>query len=110
MSGKLIDSKHAAITAATSTGYISIASTTGWYKGATAYLNAAGQDNVEVTITEIVSATQMGVRLNTDPRGSSTAMSRPAPNYGRSDLSAYNGGTVDQPAQLIYNPNESPLT
>lgn len=103
MAGKLIAPKSAAITAATAAGYVTIASTTGWYANAKGWMAFGGQPTVPVVITEVASATQLGVRIVNE----NDLLNRP--NYGRSNVSAYNGGTINQNDQFIYNPNDQPL-
>lgn len=107
MAGKTIAPKSAAITAATATGYVTIAATTGWYKNAKGAMTAAGQPNRSITITEILSATQMGVRIEPDDHLGPAAH---GPNYGRSDVSLYNGGVVIQHEQFIFNIDDLPLS
>lgn len=110
MAGRLIKPISAAITAATAGGYITVASTTGFYAGAKGWMTNTGQANVPVTITEISSATVIGIRIETEnPFGITNGRSNSAPNYGRSDVSAYNGGTIYQNDQFIFNPNDQPL-
>lgn len=103
MAGKLIAPKSASITAATATGYVTVASTTGWYAGAKGWMTFGGQPNVPVVITEVASATSLGVRIVNEND------LKNAPNYGRSNVSAYNGGTIYQNEQFIFNPNDQPL-
>lgn len=103
MAGKLIKPLTAAITAATATGYVTIASTTGWYAGARGAMTNGGQPNVPVIITEIASATQLGVRILDDNDLNNR------PNYGRSNVAAYNGGAIYQHDQFLFNPNDNPL-
>jgi hypothetical protein len=104
MAGKIIDFKTAAISAATTTGYVTIASTTGWYKNAICWISNTGQTTRRCIITEVASATQLGVLFRDTDSGT-------APAYGRSNISAYNGGTiVQEDGQLIYNPNDLPLS
>lgn len=103
MAGKNIDFKSAPITAATSAGFITIASTVGWYKGAVVWLSAGGQPGVRCQVTEVTSATVLGMGIRSTDAGT-------APNYGRSDISAYNGGVATQLEQLVYNSNDLPLS
>jgi hypothetical protein len=103
MAGKIVKATSAAITAATATGYVTIASTVGWYAGAKGAMTNGGQPNVPVIITEIASATQLGVRILSDDDLQNK------PNYGRSNVSAYNGGVLYQHEQFVFNPNDQPL-
>lgn len=110
MAGKLVNAISATITSSTAAGYVNVASTTGFYVGGRGAMTKAATPNVQIVITEIVSATQMGVRIVPE-----TILDNPgagAPNYGRSDASAYSGGTglIFMHAQLIYNNNDLPLT
>lgn len=68
---------------------------------------AGGFDNKTITITEIVSATVMGVRIEPDDHVGPAAHGT---NYGRSDMTAYNGATIYQHDQFIFNPNDLPLS
>lgn len=104
MAGRIIAAKAATITAATASGFVTIASTTGWYAGAKGWMAAGGQPNVPVVITEVTSATQLGVRIVNE----NDLLNRP--NYGRSNVSAYNTGTINQNEQFIFNPNDQPLS
>lgn len=102
MAGRIVSAVSGAITAASATGYITLASTVGYYAGAKAWLNNGGQPTVPVVITS-VSSTQLGIRiLNENDL-------KNAPNYGRSNVAAYNGGTIHQSEQFIFNPNDKPL-
>jgi hypothetical protein len=107
MAGKIIAAKSAAITAINATGYVTIASTTGWYAGAKGSITAAGQTTRTLVITEVQSATVLGVRFVNDD---TTVPGAAAPNYGRSDPTAYNLGTIYQNDQFIFNPNDLPLS
>lgn len=103
MAGKIIDYKTNAITAATATGYITISSVAGYYKGATVVLINGVQPVIQCVITEVLTGTdQLGICIRNSNAGS-------VPNYGRSNISAYNGGTIYQHEQLVYNNNDQPL-
>lgn len=115
MAGRLVKAQTAAITGATTAGVITVASTTGWY--ATAYGNMIqGANRTRCYIIEVLSSTTLAVRIIPDnPTGESTNIAggsvvNSAPNYNRSDVSTYNGGTIYQDEQFIYNPNDAPLT
>lgn len=102
MAGKLISTARAAITGASTAGYLTVASTTGFYVNAFVWLtNSAGTVNQQAKITELT-ATLIGIQFVNARNGSA--------RYGRDDVSAFNGGVIDQEPQLIYNPNEAPLT
>jgi hypothetical protein len=110
MSGRIVKHVSAAITGATATGYLTVASTAGFYAGAKGAMINAGQDNVAVVITEVASATSLGIRIvPEDAFGITGGKGNAAPNYGRSNVSAYNGGTIIQHEQFIFNPNDKPL-
>jgi hypothetical protein len=97
MAGREIQHKASAITAATASGYITVASVTGYYKNAVVYLNAAGQPTVRCVITAIdTTANTLGILIRDIEAGS-------VPSYGRSNISAYNGGSVTQNAQFVYD-------
>lgn len=102
MAGRIVKAVSGTITAASATGYITLASTTGFYEGAKGWMINGGQPNVPVVITS-VSASQLGIRVLNE-----NDLKNP-PNYGRSDVSAYNGGTIYQNEQFIFNPNDKPL-
>lgn len=105
MAGKYIKAAQSAISAATATGYITVSSVANFYERAFVWLNNSGQPNVLAQITEILTGTnQLGVRLVNHP---GEAIGGEPTNYGRSNLSAYNGGTVYQDEQLIYNRGEN---
>lgn len=101
MAGRNIASQRATVTAATAAGYLTVTSAAGLYVGAFGWLSLTdGTLPVQVQVTEI-NGTSVGVRLVTGLGG--------APNYGRSNVSAYNGGGFfDQEAQFIYNRNDAP--
>lgn len=111
MAGRIVREISAAITAAGATG-ITVASTTGFYERAYAYLAAGGQPGATIQITRIVSATVMQIRQVTDPRGGgagSTATPSGTSNYGTLNASAYALGTITMPEQVVMNPNDQPL-
>ena len=135
MAGREIAALGAAFTAdGTANGFITVASTTGFYVKAFANLSDTTGRSARVQITQILSATQLGVRVfpqvvplsqgspTTPPAGGPGPGSAPpppagityqsGPNYGRSDVSAFtlaNGSRIDQEAQFIYNVNDQPL-
>lgn len=105
MAGKNIGHKTNAITAVTATGLITISSTVGYYKNAIVWLNdstATAANNKRGVIMEVVSATQLAILLRSNDPGE-------APKYGRSDMTAYNGGSITQLEQFIYNNDDKPL-
>lgn len=108
MAGRIIKGISATITgvAAGANGYITVASTTGFYAGAKGSMTVGGL-GVSVIITEVASATSLGIRILPDDWFVPGAA---GPNYGRSVTTAYNGGTIVQHEQLIFNPNDAPLT
>lgn len=99
MAGKNIEQLSATITAATTSGYITVASVAGFYKGALCNLQNVGQPSLEVYITEVLTTgNQLGIRFKSS-----------VPEYGRDDVSLYNGGSIHQLAQFVYNRNDKPL-
>lgn len=100
MSGREIDHKTATITAITTTGYVTIASVTGFYRGAVVWMNdstATDANNKRAIITSVNTVTnQLGIRLQSNEPGS-------APNLGNNNMTVYNGGTVTQHQQFIYD-------
>lgn len=110
MAGKFVKATQAAITAATTAGYLTVgaAASLKFYEQAFVWVNAGGQTNVMGQITAIdTTAGTLGVKLVNHPGDPVGGESK---NYGRSDLSAYNGGTVYMDDQLIYNRGENPVT
>lgn len=103
MAGQIVKAASAAITAASATGYLTVSTANAalFYPRAFVWVNASGQPNVLGQITEINTTTgAMGVKLVTHPND---PIGGEGDNYGRSDLSAYNGGTIYMDEQLIYN-------
>jgi hypothetical protein len=96
MAGKLLKAKHATITAATASGYITLASVEGFYETALVFLTPlAASEGVAGTVTEVNHTTnQLGIRLDSPASG--------GVSYGRSNMAAFNGGIVDLTPQLIY--------
>lgn len=100
MAGRLTPAAHTTVTAATAAGYVTVGSATNFYVGAYCWLSLTdGSKQDQVQITEI-NGTSVGVRI-VPAKGQ-------GPNYGRSDVSAYNGGGfLDQEPQFIYNRNDA---
>lgn len=103
MAGRIAKDIGAAITGATNAGVITMASTTDFLAGARAWITNAGQTNRLVRINAILSATTLSVRFDFDPLAVSGTATAGGPSYGNSDISAYNGGRLDQFAQPIWN-------
>lgn len=106
MAGKQIGFKSSAISAVSAQGAITVASTTGYYKNAIVWLNdstATAANNKRAVIMEVISGTQLGILIRSNDPGE-------APKYGRSDMTAYNGGSITQHEQFIYNNDDAPLT
>ncbi len=101
MAGRLIPAVQAVVTAALATGYLTVTSATGLYVGGKGWLSKTDHSlQIPVEITEI-SGTTIGVRQILD-RGL-------GPNYGRTDVSAYNGGGfLNQDQGFVYNRNDAP--
>lgn len=121
MAGRLIKAARQTGITAASSGLVTVTSTTGFYERAFAYLRAGGQPGLKVQISEVVSATQLRVRAvpmdagisssgTAGTAGDESDVLGTGPNYGLSDVSAYNGGSIAQPEQLVYNRNDAPLT
>lgn len=73
-------------------GVITVADTSKLYPTAPgALVTADGSSSVEIQIVEVLSATQVTARKQLVPNGTYQG-----PNYGLSDLSAFNGGTLTQ--------------
>lgn len=121
MAGRLIKAaRQTAITAA-NTGIITCGSTAGFYERAFAWLKDSGQPGVKVQIVEVTDATHLKVRIvpmdggiafsgNAGTAVDESDIQGTGPNYGVSDISDYNGGSISQPEQLVYNRNDAPLT
>ena len=104
MPGKDVPAVSAALTVdGTSGGLITVASNAGFYVGAQAFMAAAGQTPVEVRITDLVSSTQIGIKIVPVPVGDHVLHSV---NYGRSSAAAFTvagGWSIFQPQQFIYS-------
>lgn len=107
MAGKLINHVAATITGVNATGYVTVASTTGFYKGAKGAMTAGGQPSVSIVITEVASATSLGVRIVPDNHVSAGAHGT---DYGRTNPTAYNTGSIIQHEQFLFNPNDLGLS
>jgi hypothetical protein len=98
-----------AVSAATAAGLLTVTSTTNLYPGANAWLATDnGSSKSRVLILRITSATQLVVRVwptrksmeSTEP--DHTLENYGAPNYGVSDVSAYNGSShITMEAQSV---------
>lgn len=111
MAGRIVDSIAANITGVTAaTGSCTVVSSAGFYEGAYAYLRANGQPGLQVKIIDIPDSTHVRVRAVLDPRGggvsTTSADIKADTNYGATDPTAYNGGVISMPSQLIYNSND----
>ncbi len=107
MAGRIAKDIGAAISGATNLGVITVASTTDFLAGARAWITAGAQTNRLVKIRSILSATTMSVGFEFDPTGV-TGTASTGPTYGASDISAYNGGRIDQFMQPIWNTADAP--
>jgi len=100
MAGTIVNFKTSSFTNG-GDGFITVVSTTGFYANAKVQIYDSGTGaGASGVITNIVSSTVMGIRLDHEPDGSA--------RFGRSDVSAYD--TVTQSKQLIYNQNDNNLT
>jgi hypothetical protein len=94
MAGFTASTITAALTVnATSTGFITVASTAGFYVGATAWLSATGKTTQECIVTSIGTSGLIGLRFKTDK------------GYGNSDLTGYTvaaSASITQPDQFVY--------
>lgn len=96
MAGKLTKAVHATVTAATAGGYATVSSATDLYVGARGWLSKTDNSLQELVEITSISGTTIGLRK--------IPASGTGPNYGRSDISAYNGGGfLDQEEQFVYN-------
>jgi hypothetical protein len=105
MAGRIIPAKGDVLTGnGTADGYITIASNVGYYVGAHGFLKGATAASREVTVTELKSTNQLGIRF---VRAMGTGV-----NYGRDDVSAYtvaDSARIDTEEQFIFNRNDKPL-
>ena len=101
MAGRNIAAQQAVVTGATAAGFLTVTSAAGLYVAAKCWLsNTAGTLQDFVEITEI-NGTSIGVRH--------VAMKGEPPNYGRTNVSAYNaGGFLSQEPQFVFNRNDAP--
>lgn len=107
MAGKQIDDFAATITDADSHGWVTVDDVSGFYEKAIVWLNDSGavEANIKRCVIMEVDAdnSKLALLFRSDAPGE-------APQYGRSDVSSYNGGTVTQNAQFIYNSDDAPLS
>lgn len=96
-----VPSIFAALTAdGDATGYVTVASTTGFYAGALGFIRN-NTSAARIIITEIKSATQMGIRIIADDNENQMAVQIYG---GRSNLTGYSvasGAKVFQENQLV---------
>jgi len=75
---------------------------------------AGGGDALGATvkITKVASGTVLFIHREVDPRGNAIGVSGIAADsdYRNYDATVFNGGTISMPDQLVYNPNDAPLT
>ena len=96
-------------------GLAVVGTTAGFYAGALGYLAKSGQPGMTVKVVQVVSGTQLMLRQEVDTTGgaglgASGGDIKPNVSYGFTDPTAYSGGTISLPAQLVYNSNEAPVT
>lgn len=107
MAGKQIEFVSGTITGVDTHGYVTLASVAGFYEGAIVWMNdstATAPNNKQAIITEVdTTNVKLGICFRTNNAGE-------APSYGRSSMSAYNGGSVTQHEQFIYNSDDNPLS
>ncbi len=105
MAGKEISHVAGDITAV-GDGYVTLVSVAGFYENAIVWLNdstVSDDLNKRCIITEVDAVgNRLGLLIRPITAGS-------APSYGRSDMTDYNGGSVTQHEQFVYNSNEEPL-
>lgn len=111
MAGKIVSTITQTVTGI-SGGACTVASSTGFYKNAFAYLAKSGQPGMTVKIVDVGSGT-IRVRQIVDPMGGGVGMVplevQANTNFGFTDPTAYSGGTITMPEQLVYNSNDKPL-
>lgn len=103
--GRDVPAASAALTVdGTADGYVTVADNSVFYKGAQAFLNAAGRSGVEVVVTEIAAGGKVGLRVLTRTPHDGSPGLKP-PSYGRSGLTAFTvalGYGLYMPEQFIY--------
>lgn len=112
MAGKITKDQRVAIAGASAAGVITVASTSGMYARMRGHIAKGGQPGMKIYVIQILGATTLQVREDVESRGQGAI---PGPivastHYGVSDVSAYNGGWLVLPGQVVYNPNDAPLT
>lgn len=106
MAGRIARDIGSALSAGTTAGLVTMASTTHFLAGAKAWLTVAASPNRLVKIMEVVSATQLILRFEFDPTGATGTVTA-GPRYGGSDVSAYALGRLDQFAQPVWNATDA---
>jgi hypothetical protein len=107
MAGKTISSIHAAITGSSSTGYVTVGSSAGFYVGAKVYLTKSTTHQPAEIVS--ISGNNLFVRFM-DNR---FTMLQQGTGFGVSNTAApvdFNSGTIDMEEQFIYNVNDLPLS
>jgi hypothetical protein len=108
MAGKIVaEVPQATINSAASTGTLTVTSTTGYYPKATVWLrNTSSGVSQEGEIVSVVNSTTLAIRIKPI-----VGTHDGHPNYGTSDLSAYNANSnITMPQQFIYNSNDLGLS
>jgi hypothetical protein len=112
MAGRIIHDVSTAISAVAADGTITVGNTTGLYERAYAYLFLSGQPGETVRIVRILTVGAGGtitVRRVTDPRGNiigQLPMGLTSGDYRNFNATAYIGGVISIPEQVIMNPND----
>lgn len=116
MAGRLFPATQDTSITAASSGQVTVASTAAYRNNMHGYLSASGQAGMTIQVVTVVDGTHLMVRQILEPRGGgvgTTAADMAAGNkinYGFTDVSAYNGGTINIPEQFVYNPNDLGLS
>jgi hypothetical protein len=112
MAGRIIHDVSQGIVAVGAGGVVQVASTTGLYEKAYGYVFLAGQPGETVRIDRVLDATHVTLLLVRERRGNSilgTPMVLSSGDYTHFAPTAYVGGILSLPEQVVQNPNDQPL-
>jgi len=115
MAGRIINDVSQTISAVAADGTITVANTAGLYERAYGYLYLAGQPGETVKIVRILTTGAGGtikVQRVTDPCGNiinQLPLGLTSGNYTYFNATAYVGGVISLPSQVVMNSNDLPL-
>lgn len=110
MAGKQIGHVSQAITASGTLGKLTVADVTGFYKNAIVWINDSTKADAKTKRAVIRDIDTTGKTISVLFRSDAPGE---APAYGYSNVTApvdYNGGTITQHGQFIYNSDDAPLS